>query len=362
MHKIERITILATLVALFSCLGLCSAFYIAPDSDYKPCPSTLPANGLVNQWLFNGTFKDTVSCQTIQIVEQGSMGLNVYFQGNQYGWPGLAVLVAPLWVSGRNVYNTYKAPDGTYFNGDFTATVSVRLTSCDNWARIIDFGNGQQNDNVVLVVSEGTNCKPFLIVCYGSYWTSVSSSQPLIPGVWYDLAYVVKGNTGYIYVDGVQTGAGIVYSPRNVVRTSNYLAKSNWASDGHFNGHISNLSIYKRALDPSEFTGFPVGYGLVNFWPFNNYYPQNLRDDYRKDLMSNALLTTEIWNVGGAKDRNGYDGAWAANFNDGYIRAPTGTYFYGGDFTICAWVQVIKNNHYHRLVDFSTGGNDNNRV
>ena len=74
------------------------------------------------------------------------------------------------------------------------------------------------------------------------------------------------------------------------------------------------------------------------------------------------MLTTENNHVGGAKDRNGYDGAWAANFNNGYIRATTSTYFYGGDFTICAWVQVIKHNKYHRLIDFSTGGNDNNRV
>ena len=162
MKKINSITLLAALVALFSCLSLCSAFYTAPMSDYDPCPP-LPANGLVNQWLFNGTFKDTASCQTIQIVEQGSMGIDVFFQGSQYGWPGNSVRVSPLFANGINHYNTYKAPDGTYFNGDFTATVSVRLFSCDNWARVIDFGNGQQNDNVVLVVSEGTSCKPFLI-------------------------------------------------------------------------------------------------------------------------------------------------------------------------------------------------------
>ena len=356
----QKMRVNTLLTVLISSLSLCSAVYFPPNSDVLPCPSPLPANGLVDQWLFNGTFKDTVGCNTFVVVE-GDYALDVYFQGNQYGY-GVAVLIAPLYASGVYIYNTYKAPQGTYFNGDFTVTVNLRMLTCDSGARVLDFGNGKQNDNVALLASDGTSCKPKLIVYSGTSASSVVSSQALITNLFYDLTYMVKGTTGYIYVDGVLTGSGPIFSPRNVIRTSNYLGKSNWASDGHFNGHLSNLTLYKRALTTTEITAFPVGYGLVNYYPFNWDYPQDFRDQIRRDLMSGETrLTSENYMVGGASDRFGYE-EWALNFAQGYLRAATSTYFYGGNFTICAWFQVIRYNKCHRLMDFSTSGNDNNRV
>ena len=64
--------------------------------------------------------------------------LNSKFEKNSY-----------LWIN--NGYVT--APAGVYFNGDFSVSVWIKVISFGNWQRVFDFGNGPNNDDVMIITS-----------------------------------------------------------------------------------------------------------------------------------------------------------------------------------------------------------------
>jgi hypothetical protein len=64
-----------------------------------------------------------------------------------------------------------------------------------------------------------------------------------------------SGTTGRIYYNGnlissLYTGSFVV--PSTVNRTSNYIARSNWAGDAYYQGSIYSVQIYNRALSAAE--------------------------------------------------------------------------------------------------------------
>jgi hypothetical protein len=60
--------------------------------------------------------------------------------------------------------------------------------------------------------------------------------------MWYHVAFVLSGTTGYIYVNGQQMATGPLLVPSNVIRNLNSIGSNN------FNGKIDELSIYQGAI------------------------------------------------------------------------------------------------------------------
>jgi hypothetical protein len=52
--------------------------------------------------------------------------------------------------------------------------------------------------------------------------------------------------------NGVMVGSNTVYVPPVAVRGSNYIGKSDWASDGYFQGDIAEIILYNRVLTVDE--------------------------------------------------------------------------------------------------------------
>jgi hypothetical protein len=52
------------------------------------------------------------------------------------------------------------ATNNVWFSGDFTVEAWVFVRSYNNWSRLIDFGNGPDNQNVYVALSAGTSGKP----------------------------------------------------------------------------------------------------------------------------------------------------------------------------------------------------------
>lgn len=50
-----------------------------------------------------------------------------------------------------------KVPSGVYFYGDFSIMGWVKAYTLAQLARLIDFGNGASNDNIVFSISQTTN-------------------------------------------------------------------------------------------------------------------------------------------------------------------------------------------------------------
>ena len=83
----------------------------------------------------------------------------------------------------------------------------------------------------------------------------ITSSQALKLGEWSFVTAVLRGNNGYIYINAQQTASGPMTRPRNVVRTKNYIGRSDiYPHEPNADAVIDDLRIFNRALDLNEIT------------------------------------------------------------------------------------------------------------
>ena len=154
-----------------------------------------------------------------------------------------------------------QVPPGSYFSGDFTVTAWINLRSYQHYSRIIDFGNGENNDNVIL----GFNGLTYNL--RGEIRSAQSQSQKILIASsvsiqlnqWYHVAFVLSGTNGIIYVNGSLAANGVLNVPNDVKRSSNYIGKSNWNNnDRNADAVYDDLKIYNEALSAesilNEFT------------------------------------------------------------------------------------------------------------
>ena len=142
-------------------------------------------------------------------------------------------------------------PPGVYFSGSFTVSAWVKVNSIRDMARIIDFGNGPESNNVYFGVSLSTSGKPFVgILPNGVRY--IASSQALSNYYWYHLTGIYDGAYIKIYQNGKLEGQVAVLGPQNVIRNINYVGKSSWASNSLADEYLSDLRIYDRALNYTE--------------------------------------------------------------------------------------------------------------
>lgn len=132
-----------------------------------------------------------------------------------------------------------------------TMSVVARINSASSsWVRFFDFGNGQNNDNL-LFCRYGSSNNLFFGVYNGStnnftFGGTLQFDQLAM------YTATADGTNFRIYVNGqlAHTAAnGTV--PSTTTRTSNYLGKSNWP-DPYLNGQIPVAQIYNRALSAAE--------------------------------------------------------------------------------------------------------------
>ena len=89
--------------------------------------------------------------------------------------------------------------------------------------------------------------------------------------------------------------------------------------------------------------------GLVNYWPFSNH---------TCDVIGDADLYGGV-NTAFSNDKFTRPLS-ALSLNHGYLNAPPGIYFKGGDFTLTAWIYIRDYNDWLKLFDFGNGSpNDN---
>ena len=152
-------------------------------------------------------------------------------------------------------------PDDVWFSGNLTieAWVYVHNTT-SRWSRLIDFGNGPADFNVIFGLSYGTTGKPFFEVYNGSVSGGlVYSNIALTANTWTHLAVTLSGTTVKIYINGVAvtlngTGGttGTTAIPSSVTRTRNYVGRSNWAGDAYANGLIDAITFWSTARDQAQ--------------------------------------------------------------------------------------------------------------
>jgi len=137
----------------------------------------------------------------------------------------------------------------------FTASVWVKPDTVTNWSRVFDFGTGT-TANMFLTPKNGANGKVrFAITTGGGNGEQRIDGQAALPaGAWSHVVVTKSGNTGILYVNGVEVGRNTAMSlnPSSLGATNlNYLGRSQY-SDPYFDGRIDDFRIYARALVAAE--------------------------------------------------------------------------------------------------------------
>ena len=153
-------------------------------------------------------------------------------------------------------------PNGIYFYQDFTISVWIKPYAFSNWEIVIDVSNtigSKRSDVIGLCYTTPENIGSphlFMFDVTGSIATGITSSKALKIGEWAFLTAVLRGNTGYIYINGQQTATGYMLRPRAVTRVNNQIG--NVEKLGFYeplaNAVIDDLKIFNRALDVNEIT------------------------------------------------------------------------------------------------------------
>ena len=169
-----------------------------------------------------------------------------------------------------NGTNQYFDVDGSFddFSNGITILSFVNFGVANTWERIIDFGNGSGSNNIILARNGVTDTLQFEL--YGS--GSLSFSQGLTGGItnngWGFYGGRLDGSTYKVFNECNATTGSTSTLPANVVRTNNYIGRSNWSADSYFETEIGVITVYNRALSDNEintfFNSYKATYGLSN--------------------------------------------------------------------------------------------------
>ncbi len=160
-------------------------------------------------------------------------------------------------------------PDGLAdFTGGITVSALVYHTSFPDWARIVDFGNGA-GDNSIYLAHRGTSKDMRwefrdtaggterldangMFIAFG--WQHIVVTCDAAPANEATMRTYLNGDLAY-----EQGGKSV---PANVVRTENFIGRSNWSSHDLFQGYIDELGIWNRPLDATEISDLHINYVL----------------------------------------------------------------------------------------------------
>lgn len=120
-------------------------------------------------------------------------------------------------------------PDNSDYSQGITVEAWVWYGSfAQNWSRIVDFGNGQGRNNIVLAHVGTSNSLAFhTFTSTGGYAVEVPNALEI--GKWAHVAATIdKSGEAKLYKNGKLIQTKPFRLPDNVERKLNYIGKSNW--------------------------------------------------------------------------------------------------------------------------------------
>ena len=150
-----------------------------------------------------------------------------------------------------------QVPSGIYFDSpEFTISVWVYPKSVGSFARVLDFGNGPGDNNILFSLSDGTTLQHYVSIYLGlSRIFRPVSSQNLTLNTWHFIAVTFNGTAASIYLNGTLTAQDIrnqTYLLSSLNRTNCFIGKSNSAKDGYSSSYLDDLRFYNKSLTQTE--------------------------------------------------------------------------------------------------------------
>jgi Glycosyl hydrolases family 43/Concanavalin A-like lectin/glucanases superfamily len=122
------------------------------------------------------------------------------------------------------------------------------------WQRIFDFGRST-NKYAFLTSRAASGNLRFTISASGTAGEKfLDSSGPILTGSWTHAAVTTDGSCGILYVNGapVATNSTMTLTAPDIAPTNVWFGRSQFTNDPYFNGQISSVRIYGRALAANE--------------------------------------------------------------------------------------------------------------
>ena len=250
-----------------------------------------------------------------------------------------------------------QVPSGIYFDApQFTISAWVYPQSSGEYARLIDFGNGPGNNNIVVSLDTVDSKISQVAICGSSNCLFLlTSSVAFTISQWTLIAVTFDGSFLKIYINGVLTGAlSASYNLPTLTRMNNYIGRTNWNSGGNSNTIIDDLRFYNISLSQIEINDLLIKTDdyLTHYWPISNCNMNDLVGSAHMSFETSTLFVS---------DRFGNSFS-ALNLNGGWTQVPSGIYFDAPQFTITAWVYPQGLSNYSRLIDFGNGAELDNIV
>jgi hypothetical protein len=160
-----------------------------------------------------------------------------------------------------------QVPSTLVLGGAVTIEAWVKSTNVfAPWARVIDFANGPNLDNIILGWLGGSGRLYF--ETYRNGITIALAAPGVFPqNQWVHVAAVNDGNgMGFLYINGVLVASGQQLIPATVTRTQQWIARSNYFSDAFFAGSMEEIHIWNTVrsaaqvqMDMTQLTGNEPG-------------------------------------------------------------------------------------------------------
>ena len=138
-----------------------------------------------------------------------------------------------------------------------------------NYERIIDLGQGQNDDNIIVGRKDTSDTFFYQLYNGATGGTFVEVPNTIQNSQFASYGVALNGTDGRLYMNGTLAGTQANYAevPTNVSRNSNFIGKSNWPTDGVATGAMGVVLIFRRALTATEFAtlhnAFAPRYGLA---------------------------------------------------------------------------------------------------
>lgn len=202
--------------------------------------STL-SRGKILEYLFNTDYNDNTG-----LGNHGTANGGVSFVDDRHGNPLKAIQ-----LNGSSGY--IDIPDSTWFGSTpFSVAVWVKPAAYNNYNRVIDFGNGQNSDNMAYTLSQSTTGNQYCDLRNGATNTGTVTGSQIPLNKWSHISVTYDGTNLRLYMNGNQVGMGAATPMRLITRTSCFLGKSNWATDGFANAAYDDFAIWSRQLTENE--------------------------------------------------------------------------------------------------------------
>lgn len=189
--------------------------------------------------------------------------------------------------------------------GPMTITFWARWDDFKLYSRIIDFGNGPSNNNIIIA-----NYKSQNDLFFSNYIGGTESKMwtPTITISHWDFYSATVDGSGImtLYKNGVQIAQKTNgYIPTYLLRTEQFIGKSNFEADGYFKGAIDDLRIFGSALSESDilnlYNNSTLKIEKTDTHEESLFYANNYTLYHKNTQHLSEIRSIEVYNVLGQK-------------------------------------------------------------